>query len=261
MIRFLLTCCIAFFFISFITPEKKVDFSDNVVIAHRGAWKKDNLPENSIASLKQAIALKCTGSEFDIRMTVDDSLIINHDAHYQKLSIEETSYADLEVHKLSNGEKLPTLREYLLAGMENNTSTRLICEIKPSETSAERGQEIAEKVFRLVEQVGASKMVVYISFDYEMLKKLIALDPNVRTQYLKGDVAPNQLKADSMTGLDYHYSVFQKQPEWIDEAKRNHLVLNAWTVDKEADMKWLLDRGFDQITTNEPELLLKITGK
>lgn len=261
MIRSFLICCIATFCISFIIPEKSLDFSNNVVIAHRGAWKKDSLPENSIASLKRAIALKCTGSEFDVRMTVDDSLIVNHDAHYQKLPIEETSYADLEVHKLSNGEKLPTLREYLLAGMKNNTSTRLILEIKPSETSAERGQEIAEKVFRLVEQVGANKMVVYISFDYDMLKRLIVLDPNVRTQYLKGDVAPNQLKADGMTGLDYHYSVFKKQPEWIDEAKRNDLVLNAWTVDKEADMKWLLEKGFDQITTNEPELLLKITKK
>ncbi|MCG2460652.1 glycerophosphodiester phosphodiesterase [Flavobacteriaceae bacterium F89] len=261
MIRFVLTCCIALFFTAFITPDKKMDFSDNVVIAHRGAWKKNSLPENSIASLKQAIALKCTGSEFDVRMTVDDSLIINHDAHFQNLPIEETRYADLEVHKLSNGEKLPTLREYLLAGMKNNTSTRLICEIKPSETSPERGQEIAEKVYRLVEEVGASKMVVYISFDYEMLKRLIDLDPTVRTQYLRGDVAPDRLKADGMTGLDYHYSVFKKQPEWIDEAKRNHLVLNAWTVDKVDDMKWLLDKGFDQITTNEPELLLKITEK
>src|SRR5690606_11653797 len=173
MIRFLLTLCLAFFFISFITPEKKVDFSDNVVIAHRGAWKKGNLPQNSIASLKQAITLKCTGSEFDVRMTVDDSLIINHDAHYQDLPIEETGYADLEKHKLSNGEKLPTLREYLLAGMEKNISTKLICEIKPSETSSERGQEIAEKVVRMVQQLGASKMVVYISFDYDILKKVL----------------------------------------------------------------------------------------
>ena len=209
MVRFLLTCWFALVLISFITPEKKVDFADNVVIAHRGAWKKDSLPENSIASLKQAIALKCTGSEFDVRITLDDSLIINHDAHYQELPIEETSYADLEMHKLSNGEKLPTLKEYLLAGMENNTSTRLICEIKPSETSPERGQEIAEKVFNLVEKLGASKMVVYISFDYDMLKKLIALDPNVRTQFLWGNIAPAQLKADGITGRDSNFSVFK----------------------------------------------------
>lgn len=30
-------------------------------------------------------------------MTADDSLIINHDPHYQELPIEETSYADLGV--------------------------------------------------------------------------------------------------------------------------------------------------------------------
>jgi len=261
MIRFLLTLCIALFFTSFITLEKKVGFSDNVVIAHRGAWKKGNLPQNSIASLKQAIALKCAGSEFDVRITVDDSLIINHDPHYQELPIEETSYADLEKHKLSNGEKLPTLREYLLAGMENNTSTRLICEIKPSETSSERGQEVAEKVVHLVQRLGASKMVVYISFDYDILKKVIALDPDAPTQYLKGDVAPDRLKADGMTGLDYHFSVYKKQPDWIDAAKRNHLVLNAWTVDKKTDMEWLLDKGFEQITTNEPELLFEVMQK
>ena len=39
------------------------------VIAHRGAWKEFNLPENSIASLEKAIELKCDGAEFDVRRT------------------------------------------------------------------------------------------------------------------------------------------------------------------------------------------------
>ena len=60
--------------------------SDNIVIAHRGAWKTKNLPENSIASLKNAIALKCAGSEFDVRMTADDSLVIHHDPMYNHAS-------------------------------------------------------------------------------------------------------------------------------------------------------------------------------
>ena len=120
----------------------RIGFANNIVVAHRGAWKKNNLPENSIAALKQAIALQCTGSEFDVRMTADDSLIINHDPHYNKLPVETSMYADLIAFRLSNGEKLPTLREYILAGMENNKSTRLICEIKPSEVSKERGRRI-----------------------------------------------------------------------------------------------------------------------
>jgi glycerophosphoryl diester phosphodiesterase len=40
------------------------------------------LPENSIASLNQAIISKYAGSEFDVRMTLDDSLIINHDPKF-----------------------------------------------------------------------------------------------------------------------------------------------------------------------------------
>ena len=76
----------------------RLAFADNIVVAHRGAWKKNKLPENSIASLKHAIGLKCTGSEFDVRMTADDSLIINHDPDYNKLLIEKTKYADLQAY-------------------------------------------------------------------------------------------------------------------------------------------------------------------
>lgn len=231
-------------------------FADNVVVAHRGAWKKNNLPENSIASLKEAIRLKCAGSEFDVRMTLDDSLIINHDPHYNKLLVEETTYADLEKFKLSNGEKLHTLREYILAGLKNNTTTRLVLEIKPS-ASKERGQVIAEKVYRLVNELRAQPMVVYISFDYDILKKIVALNPSVGTQYLEANKSPEEIKKDGIRGIDYHYSGFQKHPEWIAQAKKNNIILNAWTVNKQEEMDWLLANDFDFITTNEPELLFE----
>jgi len=235
------------------TPQ----FASNPVVAHRGAFKKNGFPENSIASLKEAIRLNCAGSEFDVRMSADDSLVINHDPHYHQLEIEKTNYSELMAHKLSNGETIPTLREYLLAGLNNNTKTRLVVEIKPSSTKG-RGREIAEKVLQLVKELKAEMMCVYISFDYEILKKLLELDPHLSTQYLNGDVAPGQLKADGISGADYHFSVFKKKPEWIASAKKNGIVLNAWTVNDEKDMRWLLENKFDFITTNEPELALTI---
>lgn len=231
--------------------------SDNIVVAHRGAWKKNILPENSIASLKQAIKLKCYGSEFDVCMTADDSLIINHDANYNKLPIEKTNYADLITFKLSNGEKLPTLREYIRAGIKKNKSTRLVCEIKPSVISTERGKVIAAKVVKLVHELKAEQMVVYISFDYDMLKKIMEINPHATSQYLKGDKAPEQIKADGISGIDYPFSAFKKHPEWIESAKKNNIILHAWTVNEANDMDWLLANDFDFITTNEPELLLE----
>lgn len=241
--------------------ESKISFADNKVIAHRGAWKNQNFPQNSIASLKQAIQLKCTGSEFDVRMTADNVLIVTHDALYNNLVIENTNYSELAVLKLFNGEKLPTLKEYLLAGLENNTTTRLVCEIKPSKVSIERGQLIAIKVVQLVEKLKAKDLVVYLSFDYDILKKIREIDPTASTQYLESNKSPIQLKEDGISGADYYYTDYLNHDEWIDNAKINDITLNAWTVNEVADMDWLLANNFDFITTDEPELLIETSIK
>lgn len=231
--------------------------ANNPVVAHRGAWKKNNLPQNSINSLRNAIILKCSGSEFDVRMTADDSLVINHDPEFNGHTIEKTNYAQLAVYRLSNGERIPTLWQYLRAGMENNQSTKLVCEIKPSGISKERGKAIAGKVLEMVHTLGADQMVTYISFDYDILKEIVALSPGTTTQYLEGNKSPDQLKEDGITGADYYYTVFKEHPDWIAGAKKNGITLNAWTVNDASEMDWLIANEFDFITTNEPELLFE----
>ena len=90
------------------------------IIAHRGFWKTNPITaENSIQSLKNAQELKIYGSEFDVRMTKDGILVINHDEHINKLEISETLFKDLKKQKLSNGEKLPTLEKYLKQGKKS----------------------------------------------------------------------------------------------------------------------------------------------
>jgi glycerophosphoryl diester phosphodiesterase len=237
---------------------KGLTFAQNPVIAHRGAFKANKLPENSIASLREAIRLQCTGSEFDVRMTMDDSLVINHDAKYSGLEIEKTSYQELRKTPLSNGEPLPTLREYLQQGMANNWHTRLVLEIKPSGISKERGKLLAERSVALVTNMNAAPYIVYISFDYDILKKVIEINPLAVTQHLNGDITPEQLKADRINGADYNLLVFKKHPEWISSAHKNNIVLNAWTVNEKEDMQMFLDNKFQFITTNEPEMLLSI---
>ncbi len=239
------------------SDAQEVKPADNPVIAHRGAWKSENLPQNSVAALKQAIQLETAGSEFDVLMTADDSLVVTHGPDYHNLPVEETNYEKLAAFKFSNGEKLPTLRQYIRAGIENNKITRLICEIKPSKISKERGKRIAEKVVQLIGTLEAEQMVTYISFDYDILEKVIELKPEARTQYLAGDKPPEQLKADGISGADYNFAKYKEHPKWIESAKQKGITLNAWTVNKAADMNWLLERGFDFITTDEPELLFQ----
>ena len=232
--------------------------ADNPVIAHRGAWKAQDLPENSIAALQQSILLDCAGSEFDVRMTADDVLIVTHDSDYQSLQVEENTFAQLSKVKLDNGESLPTLRDFIKAGMKNNITTGLVCEIKPSK-SKKRGEHIAEKVIALVKELKAENYISsYISFDYNMLKKIIEIDPSAQTQYLDGKKSPAELAQDGITGMDYHMNVYKENPAWIQEAKDLNLTLNVWTVNTQEDLDLFLAYGFDFITTDEPEFLLKV---
>lgn len=233
-----------------------MSFAKNKVIAHRGAFKKNKLPENSIAALQHAIQLGCAGSEFDVHRTADDSLVINHDHTFFGKDIERSTYADLVTQLLPNGEKLPTLREYLQKGIQQK-HTRLVLEIKPSNVSKERAVATAEKVLALVKELKAEKWITYISFDFDVLLTIKKLAKEAPTQYLNGEKSPKELKDAGIEGADYHYSVFKKNPDWIKEAKSLGIVLNAWTVNAIADMDWLISEGFDMITTNEPELLFE----
>lgn len=254
--RYLFILCLAISFNACNTTykENRIAFANNPLIAHRGAWKANNLPKNSIASLKQAIALNCTGSEFDVRMTSDNVLIVAHDAYYHNLPIEDTNYAELSKYKLSNGETLPTLKQYFLTGMQNNTSTGLVCEIKPSKIDG-RNIIIAEKVIQTVKALKAEPFVLsYISFSYEILKKIKELDPNAKTQYLDGSKPPERLKEDGISGLDYLVYKYKTHPEWIENSKKLGLVLNTWVANKTEDIDWLIANTFDYITTDEPEL-------
>ncbi len=225
------------------------------IIAHRGAWKKNAFPQNSLASLRNAIKLKTEGSEFDVRITSDDSLVINHDSEYNKMVIEKTPYNELVRFPLSNGEKLPTLREYITEGLKHNTYTRLICELKASGLGKERNIFLTEKSIKLARELNAIKRISWLSFDYDIVKRISEIEPDAEVFYLNGDIAPAVLKSEGIKGAGYNYSVFKEKPEWIDEAKRSGVLLNVWTVNNPDDMDWFISHCFNYITTDEPELL------
>lgn len=232
-------------------------FADNQVIAHRGAWRQSGLPQNSMAALQHAIDLGCAGSEFDVWMTADGVLVANHDPLFNDLPVEESTYEELLDEPLSNGEPIPTIEEMLLEGMTQRT-TRMIFEIKPSRVDDARSLELAEKSVALVHELQAQNWVNYISFDYDILLRILELDPDARVAFLGGTAEPDELQADGFYGAAYNFAVYQQNPEMIDELKALGLTINAWTVNTMDVMQWLLDADADFITTDEPELLLEL---
>lgn len=230
------------------------------IVAHRGAWKNTNVPQNSIAALKHAIEQKVWGTEFDAVLTKDDVLVVNHDNDYQGTDIATNDYATLSQKKLVNGEKLPTAEEYLREGLKQK-HTKMVFEIKPSVLGKERSIQAAELAYKLVKKMKGLKQTVFISFSYDACLHLKKLDKKVRVQYLGSDKTPIDMYNDGLKELDLNYNVFKNNPLYIPQAKERNMKINVWTVNKEEDMRYFIDQKVDYITTDEPELLKQILKK
>ena len=85
------------------------------VIAHRGYWKTEGSAQNSISSLQNTFKIGVYGSEFDVHITRDGEVVVFHDDDIDGIKIENANYADIKDKRLKNGERIPTLNEYLIA--------------------------------------------------------------------------------------------------------------------------------------------------
>lgn len=226
------------------------------VIAHRGFWKTEGAAQNSIAALVKADSIACYGSEFDVWLTADNQLVVNHDPTFKGVTMQQATSQVCTAVRLDNGEQLPTLEQYLQKAC--TLKTRLILELKGHKTPEQETRAV-ESIVRMIADMGLNDRTEYITFSLHATKEFIRLAPKgTPVYYLNGELTPQQLKDMGCAGPDYHYSVFEKHPEWIDECHRLGLKVNAWTVNKEEDMRRLIGQGVDFITTNEPLLLQSI---
>jgi len=55
-----------------------------------------------------------------------------------------------------------------------------------------------------------------------------------------------------INGVDYNHMVFTLYKKWYRLARKNDMSVNAWTVNKDGDMRRMLKLGVDQLTTDNP---------
>lgn len=229
---------------------------DPGVIAHRGHWKVENSTQNSMSSLKNALSIKAYGSELDVYITTDGKVVLFHDSSINGKRIDDMTYAQTQEIKLSNGESLPLLTDVLKEADKQN-KTKLIIEIKPHDTQQKENAAV-DAVLDLVHNAKMEKKVEYISFSRNICERLIEKDSRAKVAYLGGELTPQQLSDLGYSGLDYHIGTMRAHEDWFSEAKKLGLTVNVWTVDDEENMRWLIDKEADYITTNEPEVLQRI---
>ena len=231
------------------------------VIAHRGYWTAPESAQNSIASFTKADSVGVFGSEIDVWLTADDKLIVNHDRVYKgtDINMEKSTLKEITSIVLPNGENIPTLDAYLRL-VATKPNTRLILEMK-SLSDLKREDLAAEKIIKALRKYNLLDRTDIIAFSINACLAFKKLMPDGRIFYLNGDLAPRSIKKLGLTGIDYSMSVLRKNPKWVEQAHKEGLEVNVWTVDEEADMKYFIDLGVDYITTDYPERLQALLKK
>ncbi len=88
------------------------------IIAHRGIFDNEKIPENSIKAFQVALS-KNIPIELDVQLTKDNILVVFHDDTLERMtneegSIKDKTYQELqELSLLNTKEKIPTLKEVL----------------------------------------------------------------------------------------------------------------------------------------------------
>lgn len=232
-------------------------YAETKVIAHRGFWNTTDSDQNTLASFAKADSIGVYGSEIDVWLTTDDHLIVNHDKKFHGLFMETAPFEEIRKITLKNGEKIPTLDEYL-ATVREKPNTRLVLEMK-SLTDYSREDVCANKIAELLRKHGVLDRTDIIVFSLNAAMTFKKLFPTgVKIFYLDGDLTPKKVKKLGLSGIDYSVKVLKKHPEWVKQAQQQGLEVNVWTANSDEDMKYFIDLGVDYITTDHPDKLLEL---
>lgn len=232
------------------TKDNNNDDSDNnstffhskYIIAHRGFHSR-GVPENSKESLIKALDLGVYGTEFDVWQTKDNIMVINHNETYHGMVISNSIYEELSQYSLNNGEPLPLLEDFLMIKKEKGTNVKLIIEIKDCNVS---------ELVSLVDKYDLQNEVEYISFGLRFCNQLVDLGYGDKTYYLGGRIEPANIKKLNYGGIDYNYTYYDSNENWVAEAKALNLKTIVWTVN---DMEKLKDYVQKEVivTTDNPQ--------
>lgn len=226
-------------------------------IAHRGFWNTSGSAQNSRKSLSLAQQLGVYGSETDVWLTKDGALYCNHDNAYNGVTIETATAAQCANLKLSNGETMPTLGEFLTMIKESDSPTKLIIEIKTHSTTANT-QACAKAVVEAVRAAGVSDKVEYIAFTTEALSMILQEDPDAICAYLSSNLTPQKCSELGHKSIDFAYTTYKGNKKIISQAHELGMTVNAWTFASAAEMIEATNLDIDLLTTDSPVESLNI---
>jgi glycerophosphoryl diester phosphodiesterase len=231
-----------------------------LIIAHRGA--SSIAPPNTLKSFQKAIVLKADYIEFDIHKTLDDEIVIIHDAYFNDLSghkkwIKDMKLKELKALDVGEGENIPTLRELIKIAKGN---IGLQCEIK--------APGLSKLLVKLLNKENLIDTSIISSF---MLNELLELQ-KINSKLKLALLIPPEIhftrrltkycnKAIENNFYAVHPYFKSINNEIVEVIHDQNLLVNVWTVNKESDMRKVLKMGVDGIISDDIQRVRMVLNK
>lgn len=221
------------------------------IIAHRGASFLAK-HENTLESFQLAIDIGADYVEFDIRQTLDQSLIVYHDECFEGVPINTMTYDDL-CHKTDKY----GFRPPLLVDVLKTCQGKIKLDIELKETGYENS------VIAIVKEFYDYNTFLIKSFIDTAVARVKAIDSQITTGlllgYPKGDLKrriheyfpEHRIRACHADFVSPYYQLATR--EFIHRMHVRHRKVYIWTVDDASLMGKYIKRGVDGIITNKPD--------
>lgn len=234
-------------------------------IAHRGF--SGSYPENTMLAFRKAVEVGSDGIETDLHITKDGVIVICHDETIDRTTngngfIKDYNYEELrsfdagiKFSKEFEGERIPSLDEFLDYVKDKNLLINL--ELKNNIIDY---YELEKRVIDKVYEYDLKKKVILSSFNHYSMVKAKKYDRGIKTGLLCAEVLYKPYKYVNMTGADalhpYYKSVMNKKI--VKKIHDRKIMINAYTVNEEEDMKRMIELNIDGIITNYPDKLKEL---
>ena len=238
--------------------------ADFIKIAHRGS--SGSYPENTRLAFEKAIEAGADMIEMDCRLSKDGHVVVIHDDRLDRTArakgfvkgktLKQLKKLDVGawLKKSFKGERILTLEE-ILEIVSGKVEINL--EIK-SVLHGPLGIEL--KVLFIVSHFDYLERTIFSSFDYQSLRRLRELAPDVRIGVLYGAGSEDNpiQAAREMNAYSLHIQREFATPHFLEEVRELGLKSFVWTVNEVKEMEKFLSLGVDGIISDFPEKFWKI---
>jgi glycerophosphoryl diester phosphodiesterase len=219
------------------------------IMGHRGAAAYE--PENTLRSIRTALAMGVAAVEIDVQLTRDNELAVIHDGTVDRTTngsgaVRDFTLAELKKLDAGKGEAIPSLAEVVeeVAG-----KAHLVVEVKDPEA--------APALVKFFQARNIFDRTHVISFWHPAVKALKEQEPRLRTGVLLVGCPADPVglaRAALAEALVLHYGYVT--PDLVKAAHAAGLLVYIWNIDDVETLKPYLALNLDGIGSNRPDILV-----